>query len=91
VGLVLEGFTRRKVESVDATAENISQVVALLTAIISEQEDLAYAIVMESNPIELFSTLTGILLAALRSIAENNNKNVEDYLKQLGMSAFTAN
>ena len=91
MGLVLEGFTRRKVESVDATAENISQVVALLTAIISEQEDLAYAIVMESNPIELFSTLTGILLAALRSIAENNNKNVEDYLKQLGMSAFTAN
>lgn len=89
--MVLEGFTRRKVESVDATAENISQVVALLTAIISEQEDLAYAIVMESNPIELFSTLTGILLAALRSIAENNNKNVEDYLKQLGMSAFTAN
>ena len=75
----------------DTTSENIRAVVALLTAIISEQEDMAYAMVLESDPIELFSALAGILLSALATIAESNNKKVEDYLKVLGMSAFSTN
>lgn len=72
----------------DTTAENISRVVAILTAIISEQEDEAYAMVLESDPIELFSALTGILLSSLTTIAQIHDKKVEDYLKQLGMFAL---
>ena len=73
----------------DATAENIRQVVAILTAILSGQEDTAYSMVLESNPIELFSALTGVLLSTLQTIAIQNDQEVEDYLQQLGMSAFT--
>ena len=75
----------------DTTAENISRVVAILTAIISEQEDEAYAMVLESDPIELFSALTGILLSSLTTIAQIHDKKVEDYLKQLGMFALNCN
>lgn len=87
--MVLKGFTRRKI--MDTTAENISRVVAILTAIISEQEDEAYAMVLESDPIELFSALTGILLSSLTTIAQIHDKKVEDYLKQLGMFALNCN
>ena len=73
----------------DATAENIRQVVAILTAILSGQEDTAYSMVLESNPIELFSALTGVLLSTLQTIAIQNDQEVEDYLQQLAMSAFT--
>jgi hypothetical protein len=72
----------------DSTSENIGNVVALLTAILSEQEDLAYEMVLESNPIELFSALTGILLSALNRLADINGITIEDYLKDLGMLAF---
>jgi len=72
----------------DSTSENIGNVVALLTAILSEQEDLAYEMVLESNPIELFSALTGILLSALNQLADINGITIEDYLKDLGMLAF---
>jgi hypothetical protein len=72
----------------DSTSENIGNVVALLTAILSEQEDLAYEMVLESNPIELFSALTGVLLSALNRLAEINGVTVEDYLRDLGMLAF---
>ena len=72
----------------DSTSENIGNVVALLTAILSEQEDLAYEMVLESNPIELFSALTGILLSALNHLADMNGITIEDYLKDLGMLAF---
>ena len=72
----------------DSTSENIGNVVALLTAILSEQEDLAYEMVLESNPIELFSALTGILLSALNRLADVNGITIEDYLKDLGMLAF---
>jgi hypothetical protein len=72
----------------DSTSENIGNVVALLTAILSEQEDLAYEMVLESNPIELFSALTGILLSALNRLADMNGITIEDYLKDLGMLAF---
>lgn len=72
----------------DPTAENISRVVAILTAILSEQEETAYEMVLESNPVELFSALTGVLLSALKNIAVTNGKEVEDYLQELGMVAF---
>lgn len=74
----------------DSTAESISNVVAILTAILSEQEDLAYDLVMESDPVELFSALTGILLSALNKIAESNGRKVEDYLRELGIFASRA-
>ena len=72
----------------DSTSENISNVVAILTAILSEQEDLAYAMVLESNPIELFSALTGILLSALSHISKATGITTEEYLRDLGMLAF---
>jgi hypothetical protein len=72
----------------DSTSENIGNVVALLTAMVSGQEDIAYAMVLESDPLELFSALTGVLLSALNSLAETNGTNVENYLKNLGMLAF---
>jgi len=72
----------------DTTAENIRNVVGILTAILSEQEELAYEMVLESDPIELFSCLTGILLSALNAIADSNGRTVQDYLEDLGMSAF---
>jgi hypothetical protein len=72
----------------DYVSENIGNAVALLTAIISEQEDLAYEMVLESDPIELFSTLTGLLLSFIKRLAEINGVTVETYLRDLGMSAF---
>lgn len=71
----------------DSAGEKISHVVALLTAIMSEQEDLAYEMVLESNPIELFSTLTGILLSTLGRLALVSGITPEEYLKELGMLA----
>lgn len=71
----------------DSTSENISNVVALLTAILSGQEDVAYEMVLESNPIELFSALTGILLSALNQISDMTNQSVEFYLQELGKLA----
>lgn len=73
----------------DSTAENIRRVVAILTAILSGQEDTAYSMVLESNPVELFSALTGVLLSTLQTIAIQNDQEVEDYLQQLGISAFS--
>jgi len=72
----------------DSTSEYIGKVVALLTAILSEQENLAYEMVLESNPIELFSALAGVLLSALGKLATINDKKLEDYLKDLGMLAI---
>lgn len=86
MGLVPKGFTWRKV--MDTTAENIRRVVAILTAILSEQEDTAYSMVLESNPIELFSALTGVLLSALHTLAKINKTEVGDYLQHLDMSTF---
>lgn len=72
----------------DPTAENISKVVAILTAILSEQEQIAYELVLESDPIELFSCMTGILLSTLLRIAEDSGTTVQDYLKEIGLTAF---
>lgn len=72
----------------DSVSESIGKVVALLTAMISEQEDLAYEIVKESNPIELFSALTGVMMVFINRLAKIDGLNVEDYLKDLGMFAI---
>jgi len=69
--------------------DNIQKVVALLTAIISEQEDLAYDMVLESDPIELFSALTGILFSVLKPMVAQEGTTVEEYLKKLAISAYT--
>jgi len=72
----------------NSTSDNIQRVVALLTAIISEQEDLAYEMVLESDPIELFSALTGILLSVLKPMVAREGSTVEDYLKNLAILAY---
>ena len=72
----------------DSVSESIGKVVALLTAMISEQEDLAYEIVKESNPIELFSALTGVMMVFINRLAKIDGLSVEDYLKDLGMFAI---
>ena len=71
----------------DSTSNNISRVVALLTAIISDQENIAYEIVLESDPIELFSALTGILLSTFNVISDLTGNNIEFYLQELGKLA----
>jgi len=72
----------------DSVSENIGKVVAILTAITSEQEDMAYEMVLESDPVELFSCLTGVLLSALNHLSQLTDISTEDYLKDLGMLAF---
>jgi len=72
----------------DSTAETISQVVAILTAIISEQEEVANELLLESDPIELFGCMTGILLSSLTVIAKINNITIQEYLQEIGMTAF---
>jgi len=71
----------------DSVAENIGGVVALLTAILSEQEDLAYAMVIEKDPIELFSAITGVLLSVLYRLSVFSGITPESYLQELGMIA----
>jgi hypothetical protein len=71
----------------DSTSESISRVVALLTAITSEQEDIAYEMVLELDPIDLFSALTGVLLSVLNRLSEVSGLTVEHYLQELGKLA----
>ena len=68
-------------------AENILRVVSILTAILSDQEELAYEIMLEADATELFSALTGLLLSTLSAIADKNKCTVEEYLQELGVSA----
>lgn len=75
-------------KAMDSTASGISHVVALLTAIRSNQEDLAYEMVLESDPIELFSTITGVLLGVLNRLSDNSGLSVEHYLQELGRLAL---
>jgi hypothetical protein len=75
-------------KSMDSTAANISKIVALLTAIRSNQEELAYEMVLESDPIELFSTITGVLLGVLGRLSDSNGLSVEQYLQELGRIAL---
>jgi len=72
----------------DFVSKNVGDVVAILTAILSEQEDLAYELVLDSDPIELFTALTAILLASINTISEMTGITVENYLRDLGMLAF---
>jgi hypothetical protein len=71
-----------------STAENVRQVVAILTAILSDQEEIANQLLVESDPIELFGSMTGILLSVLVTLAEQQGQTVEQLLYRLGMSAF---
>lgn len=68
-------------------AETVSTVVAILTAILTEQEQTAYELVLESDPIELFSCMTGILLSTLVALSESNGTTVQEYLQNIGMAA----
>jgi hypothetical protein len=72
----------------DSISESVQRVVAILTAVLSEQEDIASQMVLESDPIELFSALCGILLSAINTVAQENDRTVQDYLQQLGLMAF---
>ena len=72
----------------DDVAENVRLVVALLTAITSEQEDVAYEMVLESDPLALFSCLTGVVLSLLNLLSQVTNITPEEYLKDLGILAF---
>lgn len=75
-------------KAMDSTAAGISQVVALLTAIRSNQEDVAYEMVLESDPIDLFSAITGVLLAILNRLSESTGISIDFYLQELGRLAF---
>ena len=75
----------------NAASENISKVVALLTAVTTEQEDIAYEMVYEMDPIELFSALTGVLLSVLNRLSESSGLTVEHYLQELGKLAININ
>ena len=75
-------------KAMDSTTAGISQVVALLTAIRSNQEDVAYEMVLESDPIDLFSAITGVLLAILNRLSESTGISIDFYLQELGRLAF---
>jgi len=75
----------------DSTSEVISKIVALLTAVTTEQEDIAYSIVFEMDPIELFSALTGVLLSVFNKLSSITGDSVEYYLQELGKLAFNIN
>ena len=72
----------------NSRTDSIQAVVALLTAILSEQEDIAYDMVLESDPIELFSALTGILFSVLKPMVAQEGITVEEYLKKLAIIAY---
>ena len=84
--MVPRGFGGMK--SMDSTAANISKIVALLTAVRSNQEEIAYEMVLESDPIELFSTITGVLLGVLGRLSDSSGLSVEQYLQELGRIAL---
>jgi len=75
----------------DSVSDNIKNVVALLTAITSEQQELAYTMVLESDPVQLFSTITGVLLSTIGKYCELTGITTEDFLKNLGMFAINHN
>jgi len=72
----------------ESVTDSIGKVVALLTAIISNQDELAYEMVLESDPVELFSALTGVMMVFINRLARIDGLNAEDYLKDLGMFAL---
>ena len=75
----------------DSVTDNIKNVVALLTAITSNQQELAYKMVLESDPIQLFSALTGVMLSTIAKLTEITGITTEDFLKNLGMFALNKN
>ena len=71
----------------DLASDRIAKIVALLTAIRIEQEDIAYEIVLEMDPLDLFSTLSGILLGVISRLSEQSGITVDEYLEELGKLA----
>jgi hypothetical protein len=71
----------------DLASDSIAKIVALLTAIRIEQEDIAYEIVLEMDPLDLFSTLSGILLGVISRLSEQSGITVDEYLEELGKLA----
>jgi hypothetical protein len=75
----------------DSVTENIGNVVALLTAIVSGQEELAYNMVLESDPIELFSSIAGVMMVFINKLSSINNITPEECLKNLALIAYKDN
>ena len=75
----------------DSVTENIGNVVALLTAIVSGQEELAYKMVLESDPIELFSSIAGVMMVFINKLSSINGITPEECLKNLALIAYKAN
>jgi hypothetical protein len=73
----------------NSAAEHIGKVIGILTAILSEQEELAYEIVLESDPVELFSAITGVTLSLINSLSEIYGITVEEYIKDLAMQTLS--
>jgi hypothetical protein len=72
----------------DSVTENIGKVVALMTAITSGQEELAYEMVLESDPIELFSSLAGVMMVFINKLSSVNGITPEECLKNLALVAY---
>jgi len=73
----------------NSAAEHIGKVIGILTAILSEQEELAYEIVLESDPVELFSAITGVTLSLINSLSEIYGITIEEYIKDLAMQTLS--
>ena len=74
----------------ETAAENIIKVVAILTAILSGQEEEAHELILESDVMLLFGVLTGLLISTINTLAEINSISIEEYLQNLGWSAARA-
>ena len=72
----------------DSTSDHIASAVALLTAINSGQEEVAYQMVLESDPVELFKSITGVTMVFIRKLSEMTGISPEQYLKDLGMLSY---
>jgi hypothetical protein len=71
------------------SSENIKLAVSVLTAIMSGQDEVAYDIVAESDPIDVISALVGISFSSLSSLSLITGVPVDAYLQQLGRTAIT--
>jgi len=74
----------------DTAADNIIKIVAILTAILSGQEEEAEQLVLECDVMSLFGALTGLLLSTFHTLAQINETTVEEYLQEIGHSAAQA-
>jgi len=71
----------------ETAAENIIKTIAILTAILSGQEEEAHTMVLEFDVIELFGTLTGLLISSMSLIADMHDMPIEKYIQSIGLAA----